>query len=270
MNLVAKMNEPWNEDKFSVLIVDDIDANLFALRKTLEYYCPDFEIVEARSGEEALRKMLQHRSDLALIDIQMPGMSGFELVHLLKKRQSTASVPVIFLTAVFKSEEFRSQGFALGAVDYLSKPYDELFLINKVMAFYYAIKRERELKREILAARDSMYEAQKREAMATMVAGVAHDFNNLIGSIQGFVELAVDEVDADSSIALYLEQIGISVERAKKLIDQMRFVKLNELTLKPLSCSELMRTFKNGFVAYLRSNGFGDVEVQIAPLVEDL
>lgn len=264
------MVEQSHEDKFSVLIVDDIDANLFALRKTLEYYCPDFDIVEANSGEQALRKMLQHRSDLALIDIQMPGMSGFELVHLLKKRQSTASIPVIFLTAVFKSDEFRNQGFALGAVDYLSKPYDELFLINKVMAFYHAIKRERELKREILAARDSMHEAQKREAMATMVAGVAHDFNNLIGSIQGFVELAEEEVEPDSSMATYLEQIGISVERAKKLIEQMRFVKLNQLILKPISCSELIRTFKNGFTAYLRSNGYKDVELQILPLVEDL
>jgi PAS domain S-box-containing protein len=95
---------------------------------------------------------LEHRDiDLIILDVQMPEMDGFQTASLLKLRKRTRDIPIIFLTAAFKSEEFQQRGFAVGAVDYLLKPIDDNLLINKISTYFRLIAKERALNTELEA-----------------------------------------------------------------------------------------------------------------------
>ena len=130
---------------FKLLAVDDNPDNLFTLRTLLQQHL-GVEILEAQSGTEAL-EIAQNTPDIDLIilDVQMPEVDGFETAQLLKARRKTRDIPIIFLTAAFKSEEFQQRGYAIGAVDYLLKPIDDNQLINKVSTYFRLIEKERQL-----------------------------------------------------------------------------------------------------------------------------
>ena len=130
---------------YKILIVDDHAHNLYTLRKLIEKHL-DATVLEASSGREAIDVTLEHSDiDLIILDEQMPEMDGFQTASLLKLRKRTRDIPIIFLTAAFKSEEFQQRGFAVGAVDYLLKPIDDNLLINKISTYFRLISKERAL-----------------------------------------------------------------------------------------------------------------------------
>ncbi|MBN2887584.1 MAG: response regulator [Chromatiaceae bacterium] len=134
---------------FKLLIVDDHAHNRFTLRTLIAAQLSPF-IIEAASGQEAIDLSHQHPDiDLIILDVQMPEMDGFETAALLKLRKRTRDIPIIFLTAAFKSEEFQQRGFALGAADYLLKPIDDNLLINKISTYFRLIEKERGLNRAL-------------------------------------------------------------------------------------------------------------------------
>jgi PAS domain S-box-containing protein len=132
---------------FTLLIVDDHAHNLFTLRTLIEKHM-EVAVLEASSGQEAIDLTLQHPDiDLIILDVQMPEMDGFQTASMLKLRKRTRDIPIIFLTAAFKSEEFQQRGYALGAADYLLKPIDDNLLINKISTYFRLIEKERALNR---------------------------------------------------------------------------------------------------------------------------
>ncbi|NVZ09799.1 response regulator [Allochromatium humboldtianum] len=134
---------------FKLLIVDDHAHNLFTLRTLIESHL-DVTVLEAGSGQEAIDLTHAHPDiDLIILDVQMPEMDGFQTASLLKLRKRTRDIPIIFLTAAFKSEEFQHRGFAVGAADYLLKPIEDAQLINKISTYFRLIEKERELNRTL-------------------------------------------------------------------------------------------------------------------------
>jgi PAS domain S-box-containing protein len=134
---------------YKVLIVDDHAHNLYTLRTLIEKHL-DATVLEASSGREAIDLTLEHRDiDLIILDVQMPEMDGFQTASMLKLRKRTRDIPIIFLTAAFKSEEFQQRGYAVGAVDYLLKPIDDDLLINKIGTYFRLIEKERSLNRAL-------------------------------------------------------------------------------------------------------------------------
>ncbi|MGD2118465.1 MAG: response regulator [Chromatiales bacterium] len=132
---------------FKLLIVDDHQNNLFTLRTLIERHM-DVEIHEAISGQQALEIALSEPDlDLIILDVQMPEMDGFQTASMLKIRKKTRDIPIIFLTAAFKTEEFQQKGYEVGAVDYLLKPIDDNQLINKISTYFRLIEKEREMNR---------------------------------------------------------------------------------------------------------------------------
>jgi PAS domain S-box-containing protein len=132
---------------FKLLIVDDHPRNLFTLRTLIEKHM-EVAILEATSGQLAIDVTLSEPEiDLIILDVQMPEMDGFQTASLLKLRKRTRDIPIIFLTAAFKSEEFQRRGYAVGAVDYLLKPIDDNLLINKISTYFRLIEKERALNR---------------------------------------------------------------------------------------------------------------------------
>ena len=120
-------------DKAKVLIVDDKPENLYALSKLLKSL--DVEVYQALSGPEALNLVLVHDFCVAIVDIQMPGMDGYELVELLRSNEGTATLPVIFVSAIFSDEYHHRKGYEAGAVDFMSKPFTPQILLSKIKIF---------------------------------------------------------------------------------------------------------------------------------------
>jgi PAS domain S-box-containing protein len=115
-----------------ILLVDDRPENLLALEAILEPL--GNTLIRAQSGEEALRAVLRHDFAVILLDVQMPGMNGFEVARIVKSRERTRHIPIIFLTAISKEDEYVFTGYSVGAVDYLFKPFQPEILRSKVAA----------------------------------------------------------------------------------------------------------------------------------------
>jgi PAS domain S-box-containing protein len=123
----------------------------------------DVEVLEAGSGQAALDIALRNpRIDLIVLDIQMPEMDGFQTASMLKVRQKTRDIPIIFLTAAYKTNEFQQKGYEVGAADYLLKPIDDNQLINKISTYLRLIEKERELNTRL----EALVEERTRELRA--------------------------------------------------------------------------------------------------------
>ncbi|WP_219463869.1 response regulator [Nonomuraea rhizosphaerae] len=120
-------------DRAKILLVDDREENLIALEAILSSL--DLVPVRARSGEEALKALLNTEFALILLDVRMPGMDGFETAAHIKRRERTKNIPIIFLTVVDSAPDYAFRGYAAGAVDYLTKPFDPWVLRAKVSVF---------------------------------------------------------------------------------------------------------------------------------------
>ncbi|GLX00342.1 response regulator [Microtetraspora sp. NBRC 16547] len=120
-------------DRAKILLVDDREENLIALEAILSSL--DLIPVRARSGEEALKALLGTEFALILLDVRMPGMDGFETAAHIKRRERTRNIPIIFLTVVDSAPDYAFRGYAAGAVDYLTKPFDPWVLRAKVAVF---------------------------------------------------------------------------------------------------------------------------------------
>jgi signal transduction histidine kinase len=127
------MSEPREQPSASILVVDDVPANLLTLEAVLQPLGQ--RIVTARSGQEALRALLDEEFAVILLDVTMPGMDGFETAELIRDRNKTRGIPIIFLTAMNSNEQFVMRAYERGAVDYMIKPFDPDILRAKVAVF---------------------------------------------------------------------------------------------------------------------------------------
>ncbi|MFB1480170.1 PAS domain S-box protein [Corallococcus sp. RDP092CA] len=146
----------------AILMVDDHPANLLALEAILEPLGQD--LVKATSGEEALKKLLQRDFAVILMDVQMPGLDGFQTAALIKQRERTRTIPIIFLTALSRDAAHVFKGYAHGAVDYLLKPFDPEILRSKVSVFVDLFLKEQQLQRQAALLRQRDREALERQS----------------------------------------------------------------------------------------------------------
>jgi CheY-like chemotaxis protein len=128
-----------------VLLVDDDERNLLAVATVLEDLG---EVVLARSGEEALRHLLKGEFAVILLDVYMPGMDGYETAQIIRSRDYTKGIPIVFLSAVNKETEHLLRGYAMGAVDYVFKPVDPIILRSKVAVFVELFEKTKEVERK--------------------------------------------------------------------------------------------------------------------------
>lgn len=126
-----------------ILIVDDKQENIFSLRKLLEIH--GFSVDTADSGEEALKKILNSDYTLILLDVQMPGMDGFEVAETISGYSRSKDIPIIFLSAVNTDKRFVAKGYASGGIDYITKPIDPDILMHKVRTIHSLTKQNRDL-----------------------------------------------------------------------------------------------------------------------------
>src|SRR5581483_9102762 len=121
------------EEKVDILLVDDRPGNLVSLQATLDR--PDYNLVLAESGPDALREVLKHDFAVVLLDVAMPGMDGFEMAALMKERDASKTTPIVFVSASAFDMDHVFRGYNVGAVDYLVKPLDPHAVRSKVSVF---------------------------------------------------------------------------------------------------------------------------------------
>jgi signal transduction histidine kinase len=206
---------------FVILIVDDNPNNLFTLRALLKRL-QGSTIIEADSGPMALARVVEQPVDLILLDIQMPGMDGFETARHLQMTERTRSIPIIFITAVFKAEEFIHRGFDIGAVDYLTKPIDDNLLLNRIRLYRSIQQRERQLtvaveqlrrNEQALTIAKETAEAANR-AKSTFLANMSHELRTPMTAIMGMTDLALRRATDPKQI----DQLKKSKSGAQKLL----------------------------------------------------
>jgi signal transduction histidine kinase/DNA-binding response OmpR family regulator len=154
------------DDKVNILIVDDLPDKLLVLESILEELGEN--IIKARSGTEALRLVLEHDFAVILLDVYMPGMSGFETAGLIRQRRKSAHTPIIFITA-FADEMHTAQGYSMGAVDYILSPVVPEILRTKVKVFVDLYRMTQQVKRQaderVALAREQAARAAAEEAL---------------------------------------------------------------------------------------------------------
>ncbi|HJQ26136.1 MAG TPA: response regulator [Blastocatellia bacterium] len=161
--LEQELNEPARESQVNILLVDDRQENLLALEATLGYLGQN--IVKAASGRDALKLLLDEDFALILLDVHMPDMDGFETAALIREREKSQTVPIIFLTAMHKGQGQVFRGYSLGAVDYIFKPFEPEILKAKVAVFIELYKKTEEIKRqaELLRQKNQELDQTNRE-----------------------------------------------------------------------------------------------------------
>ena len=172
--------------RVKILLVDDQPENLFSAEAVLESLGE--EIVKAESGREALRRLLDDDFAVILLDVMMPDMDGFETASLIRQRERSRLTPIIFLTALGRSEEHMLRGYGIGAVDYITKPFVPEILRSKVSVFV-----ELNRKTRLLAEQSRLLETQNAELQQAISR--SHQAEDEIKSLNRHLERQLDELE---------------------------------------------------------------------------
>src|SRR2546427_9303355 len=156
------------EQSDCILIADDHPANLLALEAVLELL--DRPIIKSSSGIEALRYLLDHDCSLALLDVAMPGLDGFDTAALIRGRERTRHIPIIFISASARDETHVFKGYAQGAIDYVVKPFDPDVMRAKVTNLLALHRRGEEMRREAAVRGRQRDEFREKEQAAAAEA----------------------------------------------------------------------------------------------------
>jgi CheY-like chemotaxis protein len=154
--------EATTNERASILLVDDMEDNLIALEAVLGSL--NEPLVRARSGEEAMKALLRQHFALVLLDVRMPGMDGFETAANIKRLDQTKDVPIIFLTGADDDSGYAFRGYATGAADYLTKPFDPWVLRAKVTVFLDLHRKNLQLERVLAQGQADYGEVSSRLA----------------------------------------------------------------------------------------------------------
>ncbi len=246
------------ESPVNILLVDDEPRNLDALESILQ--SPDYRLVRAQNGDEALRALIADSFALLVLDIRMPDMSGLQLAQIIKQRKRTRQLPIIFLTAYYLEDQQVMQGYGAGAVDYLSKPCNPHILRSKVAVFVDLYRKSRALEFEISEHRQAEERVRQlndqlsvrlaelaiaNENLEAFSYTVSHDLRAPLRAVQGFAALLSEECgeQVGPQGQQYLHRIITAAQRLDRLIcDVLNYSKIarGELIQESVNLADLV------------------------------
>lgn len=214
--------EKTEEEKPSILIVDDRYENLISLEALLKD--DNINIFTANSGEEALSLMIDREFSLVLMDVQMPGMDGFEVANLMKGMKKTRNIPIIFVTAISKEQQYIFKGYEAGAIDYIYKPIDSIILKSKVHVFLELFKQKKLYQIQAIELENRVKELEYvkielEEANRLLEHLSSHDGLTGILNRRSFDTISEREWEKCSKLKESLSLIFIDVDNFKKYND---------------------------------------------------
>ena len=243
-------------EALKILIVDDNQNNLLSLHSLINEYIENVKVFNAESGIAALNILMKKNVDLIILDVQMPEMDGFETAKIIQSRKKTRHIPIVFLTAAYKSEEFKKKGYGIGAADYLTKPIDTPQLISKIQTYLRFIQQERQHNRIELALESKVNERttellesnkllqqeiierkqmeekirwalEKAEsvnlAKSQFLANMSHELRTPLNVIIGYSEMIEEEASdlGCDDLKPDLEKIGLAAKHLLSLISDV-------------------------------------------------
>ena len=217
-----------------ILIVDDKSENLVAIRTVLKGL--DIELVEALSGNDALKATLHHDFTLALLDIQMPEMDGYELAAILREEEKTARLPFIFISAVYTDNLNVFKGYEKGAFSFITKPFQPEILINKVNFFIDKYQKE-------TALLDLNMELKNiNDELESFSYSVSHDLRAPLRAISGYAAILNEDYGSnlDDNGKRMIEAISNNASNMGRLIDEL--LNFSRLGRKELEKSKIEMT----------------------------
>jgi signal transduction histidine kinase len=196
---------PYSNDKIKVLIVDDLSENLRALDAILR--APDRVIIQARSGLEALELLLEHDFALAMVDVEMPEMDGFQLAELMRGTEKTKHVPIVFVTAAGMELNYAFKGYGAGAVDVLYKPLDINAVKSKANVFVELFRHRTAFENQVRALEESRKE---QECLLQQLQATQAELQHSLNMREEFMSLVAHEMRTPLN-TLFLEvQVRLS------------------------------------------------------------
>ncbi|GFM88422.1 hybrid sensor histidine kinase/response regulator [Pseudomonas cichorii] len=178
-----------NEIQAKLLIVDDLPENLLALEALIKR--DDREVYKALSADEALSLLLQHEFALAILDVQMPGMNGFELAEMMRSTEKTKNIPIVFVSAAGRELNYAFKGYESGAVDFLHKPLDIHAVKSKVNVFVELYRQRKAVKLQVEALEQSR---QEQEVLLKRLQATQGELEHAIRMRDDFMSIVSHEV----------------------------------------------------------------------------
>ena len=252
MATIEPIQKSSDLEKVSILMVDDSPEKLIAMESVLAELKQN--LVAVRSGEEALRILLKQEFALILLDVNMPGIDGFETAQLIRKRKSLEHIPIIFVTSLSTTDADVFKGYAFGAVDYILTPIMPSILKTKVGVFVELWKQRRELEARA-ATLKSLNESLETRAKQLSVANrelesfcytIAHDLRAPLRAMEGLTALLLEDCAGklDAKTQSYGERIRDAASRMDQMIQELLSysrLSLMELPPQPIRVSRLMK-----------------------------
>ncbi len=209
------------KEKPRILVVDDQPINVKLLQRKLERH--DLQVLVATNGRECLETVRQQSPDLILLDVMMPEMDGIETCRRLKADPASSTIPVLFVTAR-ASKENKLEGLRAGAVDYITKPID----LEETLARVRTHLRLQEMFRENLQLQERLGDARKAAAVGAITQGIAHNLNNLLGVVVGYLDLIKNSSDCPGPVSRNLALADKALNRMIHIIQQLATIAKNE------------------------------------------
>ena len=197
-----------------ILVVDDQPINVQLLKRKLER--EGMQVAAAYSGQEALDLVAQDKPDLILLDVMMPEMDGIQVCQRLQASEDTRSIPIIFVTAR-SSKEGKLEGLGVGAVDYITKPID----LDETLARVQTQLRFAAVNREIIDLQRRLTEARRAATIGAVTQGIAHNLNNLLGVVIGYLDLIKTYHDKPELVKKNVQNVEDAVNRIVSIIRQL-------------------------------------------------
>lgn len=247
-------------EKPKILIVDDKRENLYSLEKLLQKL--DVSVFSAQSGNEALGLILEHEFCMAIIDVQMPEMDGYELVELIRTEPATSQLPVIFVSAIYSDEYHHRKGYDAGAVDFVSKPFIPEILLSKIRVFINLYEQRKQLAHwnkmlehiverrthELSVTNERL--ARLDQAKSDFIEVVAHELRTPLTLITGYISMLKRATPDPDQLQMALQGMSTGSERMLDIINSiLDIARIDNQVLKvrptPLALVKVFERLKN-------------------------
>lgn len=262
------------DTRSKILIVDDRKENITAIETLLEDL--DVDVISATSGNEALSKTLEHNFALALIDVQMPDMDGYETVRFMRKVERTRFLPVIFISAIYSNDPYMIQGIEAGAVDFITKPFNPQILLGKIRIFldlhYQKQMLEAEIERRKIVEKqltEAKLKAEESDRLkSAFLANMSHEIRTPLTTIVGMSNLLATKdypLEKRKEISAHIDKSSEGLLTIINDVLDMAKIESGEVKIdkNKIDLINLLKDFYNQYKYKLRKNPDIDFRLNI-------